>query len=544
MKLNRFFLWVTLALFFVVVAVSLNSPLIDNAAKYAQISREILENHEWINLTIAGDAYDQKPPLLFWIGAVFFHFFGISTLVWKMTFLLVSILGIYSTYKLGKLFDGESTGRLAALFWTVNLGYLFYHSDIHTDTLLADLVVFSIWQFAVFFKEKKSYQFFLGVTGTGLSMLAKGPVGLVVPACSVAIHLLLNRQWKDVFHLRWILAFFIISAIIAPALLGLFNQFGLEGIKFYFWTNNMGRITGSYYGHNTDPFFYLHSTLYVIAPFTIFAIFGLVYVIGRLIPGKGKSGEIGELYTLGGIIPYLLILSVAKTKNPHYLMAVGPLFMVIAARFAAALSDGGISKSVQKTVYGLNIFVLSLIWIIIGLFVFWLFPEKNVVYWLMISVFAGLLFWFTLHYHGLLKQIAMLTITILAFMFSLNISFYPKMQKYHSPLIAVKEYNQKAFPGERIHLYKPASRYWDILFYAKSPGKYYISKDELPQLICESKDWVFTDMEGRNEIINLLPHTKIIGEYDHQSLSKITLPFLNPGTRASKLKKRYLLHLP
>ena len=72
----------------------------------------------------------------------------------------------------------------------------------------------------------------------------------------------------------------------------------------------------------------------------------------------------------------------------------------------------------------------------------------------------------------------------------------------------------------------------------------YVTKDDLPQLIYESKDWVFTDKEGKNEIMNILPSTKIIGEYDHQSLSKITLPFLNPETRASKLTKRYLLHLP
>lgn len=375
-------------------------------------------------------------------------------------------------------------------------------------------------------------------------MLAKGPVGLAIPACGVIFHLLCNRKWKEVFHLRWILAALIISAMVTPALVGLFNQFGLEGIKFYFWTNNMGRITGSYYGHNTDPFFYLHSTLYILAPFSVFAFLGLVKMIRELFPRKGKSVETGELYTLGGIIPYLLILSVAKTKNPHYLMAVGPLFMVIAARFAVALSSGGISRSVQKTVYGLNIFVSSVIWIIIGLFVFWLFPEKSVLYWLMILIFAVLLFWFAWRYHGLSKQIAVLTITMLAFMFSLNFSFYPNMQKYHSPLYAVKEYNQKAPPGERIHLYKPASRYWDVLFYAKSPGKYYVTKDDLPQLIYESKDWVFTDKEGKNEIMNILPSTKIIGEYDHQSLSKITLPFLNPETRASKLTKRYLLHLP
>ena len=45
-------------------------PIVINAAKYAQIGREMLDNENWINLTIGGDAYDQKPPLLFWIAAL------------------------------------------------------------------------------------------------------------------------------------------------------------------------------------------------------------------------------------------------------------------------------------------------------------------------------------------------------------------------------------------------------------------------------------------------------------------------------------------
>jgi 4-amino-4-deoxy-L-arabinose transferase-like glycosyltransferase len=90
--------------------------------------------------------------LLFWIGAIFFELFGISTSVWKIAIYLVSILGIWSTYRLGKLLYGRETGILSAIFWACGLSYLYYHNDIHTDTLLADLVIFSIWQLAVFFR--------------------------------------------------------------------------------------------------------------------------------------------------------------------------------------------------------------------------------------------------------------------------------------------------------------------------------------------------------------------------------------------------------
>ena len=182
MTINRFFWWTTLVLLLLVFVFSLNLPMVVNAAKYAQVSREIVESGNWINLTIAGEAYDQKPPLLFWIGALFFSIFGVSTAVWKVSVILASLLGIYSVYQLGRLLYNELTGRFAALFWTVSVGYLYFHNDIHTDTLLADTVIFSIWQMAAYFKNKKSIHFNLGMAGIGLSMLAKGPVGLVIPA--------------------------------------------------------------------------------------------------------------------------------------------------------------------------------------------------------------------------------------------------------------------------------------------------------------------------------------------------------------------------
>jgi 4-amino-4-deoxy-L-arabinose transferase-like glycosyltransferase len=544
MDFKKSFWWLTAILLLVVVFSFLNLPMVVNAAKYAQVSREILSGGDWINLTIAGDAYEQKPPLLFWIGAIFFGIFGVSTLVWKIAVFLVSLIGIYSTYKLGKLLYGETAGRLAAFFWACSLSYLYFHNDIHTDTLLADFVIFSIWQLAAFFKDRRTLNFYLGIVGVGLAMLSKGPVGLAIPALAVGLHLLCHRKWKDIFNSRWLVAALIIAVMLIPALWGLFNQFGADGIRFYFWTNNMGRITGSYYGKNTDYFYYLHTTLYMLAPYTIFALFGLFFLCKKFFRTRGKISTEDEFYTIGGILPYLAVLTVSKTKNPHYMMAAVPLFMIIAAWFVVKLYSNGFSEGLKKIISGLNVLVISVFWIITGLFVFWFFPEKNWLYWLFIVLFGATGIYFFLTNSGLNRQISLLTLTILAFMFSLNFSFYPKVAKYHAPFEAVKIYNEKALPQEEIHLYKRGGRYWEILFYARKPGRYFETTDDLPALLNEQHDWIFADREGKDEILNKLPDTQVIKEFSHRSMSQMTPRFLMPGTRASKLEKRYLLKMP
>ena len=100
------------------------APLVINAAKYAQISREILDSGDWIRLTIVGDAYNQKPPFLFWLGALSFSLLGVSTFAFKLPVIIYSLLGIFATYKLAALLYGKQTGRFAALFWGTSLGYL------------------------------------------------------------------------------------------------------------------------------------------------------------------------------------------------------------------------------------------------------------------------------------------------------------------------------------------------------------------------------------------------------------------------------------
>ncbi len=541
---DKMFGWFVTVLVLVVVWVSLDLPMVVNAAKYAQVSREILKSGDWINLTIAGDAYDQKPPLLFWTGAVFFRIFGISTPVWKIAVFLVSLLGIYSTYELGKLLYGPVTGRLSAIFWACGLGYLYYHNDIHTDTLLADMVIFSIWQLALFFSGRKSVHFYLGIFGVGLAMLSKGPVGMAIPATAVGIHLLLHRKWKAIFHPRWIPAALMVGIMIIPAMVGLYNQFGIEGIKFYFWTNNMGRITGSYYVQNPDPFFFFHTSLYMLAPFTVFALGGLYIALKKAILAKGRYASGQEFYTLGGILPYMLVLTFSKTKNPHYMMAVIPLFMILAADFAVSLSGDFFSQRVKKVISCLNSVIVFLFWILIGLFVFWFFPENDLRYWLWIALFVGMVLYSILRYQGVSRQIALLSFSLLAFMFSLNYSFYPRAAKYHAPFQVARDYAAYATAEEQIHLYLKPSRYWEIFFYAKNPGKYFPEEKDLPALLRETNDWVFTDTKGKDQIMKSLPETKIVREYHHRSLSQLTPPFLNPATRASKLEKRYLLHLP
>lgn len=518
-------------------------PIVINAAKYAQVGREILDNNDWVHLTIGGDPYDQKPPLLFWIAALVFRLTGLSVINYKAFVLLISLAGVYGTFRLGALLYGRKTGLLAAFFWATGLGYVHFHNDIHTDTLLAVPVILSVWQYAAFYRDKKSYRFYLAAVFVGLGMLTKGPVAMVIIGSAVAAHLLFTRNFREILSYRWLLAAPVVLVLILPVLWGLYGQFGIEGIKFYFWTNNMGRVTGSYAGHNHDPFFYLHTTLYVFAPWAIFGLTGIVLQLREKFRRKSGTGDTGEFYTLGGIIVFLLISSVAKAKNPHYEVAIIPLMAVIAARWAYIIWENAGYERLKKIVGTVHIFTGILMIALAAAFLTFVFPENRIPVLGTVVLLAGASVYVLFRRTGLRKQIAYLFFSSSVLLFTLNSSVLPAMSTYQSSFEACRIFNEKASSGEKLHIYTPEGRYWEIFLYSGNYGKYIVTPDDYKRIAPPAGDWLYTGPQGLNELAQMKIKLDTVAVLQHKSMSSLGIKFLNPKTRASKLQPRYLLKI-
>lgn len=543
MKKENWFLLVILM--YLLVSISgLFIPLIINAAKYAQVGREILDNHDWINLTVGGDAYDQKPPLLFWIAALIFKVSGFSVSAYKATIVLISLIGIYGTVKFTELFYGIRTGLLAAAFLATSLGFVHFHNDIHTDTLLIVPVILSVWQYASYFKLQRNYQFYLGSIFAGLGMLTKGPVAIVVIGSAIGLHLLFTRNFKGIINYRWlIIALPVILLVTIPALWGLYDQFGMEGIRFFFWTNNAGRVTGSYAGHNTDPFFYIHTTLYMMAPWTIFTFIGLFMQIREKIQKKWKFRESDEFYTLGGLLFYLLISSIAKAKNPHYEMVVLPFLSIIAARWAILLFEKQNWAKTQKTLGYIHTSLALILTLLACMFLTFIFPENKIWIWLIFIIMTGSLIYVLTWKNTLNKQLTSLLISISIFMFTLNTNALPHIGKYQSSFEACRVFNKATQDGEKLHIFTEEARYWEIFLYSKNYGRLMITPEDFKRVSPPANDWIYTGPEGIKELAEMKVEVDTIRVMKHNSMSRLTLKFLNPKTRKAKLETRYLLKI-
>ena len=511
--------------------------LTGDASKYAAIARHIVDSGDLINLKIHGEAYEQKPPLLFWLSALGLKIGGIHNWSFKIFPVLYSVAGLWFTFKLGETLYNKRTGQLAVLMLGTSWIYFLFISDIHTDLILQANTTLAIWQLAAYLKTQKPKHFFWAFVGVGLGMLSKGPVGAAVPALALVTHLVLTKDFKQLFHPKWALGIVIALLICLPAFLGLYNQFGAEGLKFFFITNNIGRITGSYNGSNTDYFYYLHTLSYLLLPWTFLLIFSFGYEIQSYFKKSGKR----EYLTVGAIWGFLLIASIAKGKAPHYIFTLVPLIMIITAHWVNAKMEEPGQKKVQLLTR-FQVLIPVLIFVFILFIITYLFPAKNLLAWLIpiISIVFSMVLLIKeklLMYRLFLPSSIMMSTLIIG----MNAYVMPAIAGYQASIRASNIYNRNSSENDRMYNYLFA--YYEVFFYSRSGAtQLYSVKDFSPD--SKNMSWIFTNEIGKDTICNL--YQGLVDEIDtlpHYGMSTIRPRFINPKTREASLEPMYLVRI-
>ena len=503
---------------------------------YAAITRQMVESGDWFHLKINGEPYDQKPHLLFWLAGIGVQLFGNTNFAFKLFPVLYGWLGFYFTYRLGKTLFTRETGKLAALLSATSQVFFLYSFDIHTDIVLQSGVVLALWQLAAYLQYKKRLNFVLGFFGVGLAMLAKGPVGAVLPFFAVLIYLISMKNFKALFHPKWILGVLIVLMTISPTLLHLYQNFGWYGIEFYFITNNFGRISGEYAGSSNDPFFYLYNAIWIFLPWTTF-VFSAVYSEVKSWFSTVKRNS-RRLYLLGGVLVYVAIISIAKGKAPNYFLIAVPPLMVLTAKWLNVWRK--IYSGKRQLIFGMQWAFLSLLAVL--LFFVVVVYKSDSLFW-----FGILLFVSTAAVLGALRnfnrffyKIAFASVIFIAlFNFFINTEIVPSLAKYQGAQQALAVFEQYSRPGDK--LYNFALEEYELFFMADENVKDIKVPQNLYNLLDTNTTWVYTNKIKYNDISKMEKKIDTVYRINRRGLNELSLQFLNPKKRAESLSTNYLI---
>lgn len=529
-------------------------PLMDvDATQYASISLEMLQSGEFLQVKHHYGNYLDKPPFLFWTAALSYKLFGIHAWAYRLPSFLFSLLGIYSTYKLTQILYNQRTALHAALIIYTSQAFFLMHHDVRTDTILTATIIFSTWQFMAYLRSNTWLNLIGAFVGIGIGMLQKGPLGFVVPVAAVGTQLLITREWKHIFKWQWLFGLVIVGLLLLPMCIGLYRQFdsqpdafvngrtGVSGIRFFFWEQSFGRITGeNVWKDDSTALFFTHSFIWSFLPWSILAIPAFLWKWKELIRSRFYSKH-QEFLSLGAFFIPFVALSMSHYKLPHYVFVTYPF----AAIFTAAWLEKTYTQN-EKTwrIFSNTQVVLSALLIVLGILLnAWAFPFfQNM--WVLIPALLLLgivaLFYRMQATEDYLRCIAFVAMSGIYLNFLLNSNFYPQLLKYQAGTQIADYLKGKDPDPETCYTFKGAS-------FALDACSAIIWKDGSPEIfnsVLQNKGelWLYTDETGLAYMKEAYKDMEI-HRFKQYHPTELSLEFLNPLTRSTVIKERYLIHL-
>lgn len=544
--------WYWLA--FGLLAVAIRGLFLDvmdvDASQYASMAMEMMQDGSWLEVKHRHGDYLDKPPLLFWSSAASFMLFGLSNWAYKLPSFLAALAGVYAVYRFARLYYSHDTARNAAFILASSLGFILILNDVRTDTLLLAFTACTVWQLAAYHQGGRwRHLLGAGVFG-GLALLAKGPIGLVMPVFALGTHLLLRRDWRAIFRWQWLAPLAVAGILLLPMCWGLYQQFdmqpqkvvngrtGVSGLRFYFWEQSFGRITGeSEWKNDSSPFYFLHIYLWAFLPWSLLLIGALGRRLRELYAQKLRLPAGDEAYSIGGFVLTFIALSLSRYKLPHYIFITLPWAAVLTARFLALA---------PRRIWLWGLYLSAAILMLLGVFMLtFVFPGFHPVLWAILSAILG--YWI----YAIIRSpfpantnqwVQRGVLAMVAAALVLNFHFYPNLLPYQSTGKAMHYAKQRGIPADKLAHFRRHGHALD--FYA---GRILPQMDSPEQVLAtraaQGALWLYTTAAGKEELANAgVPFREEL-RLDHFQVALMKPDFLNPDTRHKVLQPVFLLEI-
>ncbi len=290
---------------------------------FAESAREMLVTGNWRTVQINFEVFHEKPPFFIWLQALSMNFWGVNEYGARFPNAVCGILTMLVVWRIGRnLYGGRFGTYWALLFACSLLPQVYFKSGIIDPffNLFTFLGIYYIYKISFFneFEDRKtksrrrSYYLFVSALFTGLAILTKGPVAMLILMITVSIVFVWNRGRIAVDVKQFSIWLIIILAIVSAWLSFAMRDLGLKFLDD-FYNYQIRLLTTQDAGHGGPFYYHLLVLFFGCFPASIFAIAGLK---------KDNSDGFAQdtfrkwMMVLLGVV--LVVFSIVQTKIIHY----------------------------------------------------------------------------------------------------------------------------------------------------------------------------------------------------------------------------------
>ncbi len=368
-------------------------------ALYTSCAREMFNRGDWVVPWFNGQMFPEKPPLMFWTMIAGFELFGVNELGARFFSAVMGVATALIAFHLGRLLFNVRVG-----FWTglITASTIVFTISARAATVDCALTFVTTAAMLLFVMAKRSGLgardsektrrqgdretrsqdedgtndmmspclpvplspcpsplFLLPAAGMyaciGLAVLAKGPVGMVLPLAVIGLYMLIEGGWRRAFRSAWemrpLTAIVVIAAVAAPwyVLVGLKTDG--QWLQQFFFEFNLRPFRQPILGHGDASslqhawavtvsilyyFYHVPAILFGFFPWSVFLGPTLIHTY-QCLRSKSTSrshaprGNAGCVLAVCWFGVWFVFWSVCKTKLPHYLLPAYPALAMLTA---------------------------------------------------------------------------------------------------------------------------------------------------------------------------------------------------------------------
>lgn len=323
---------------------------------------EMLDRGDYVVPIFNDELRGQKPVLLYWLMMSAYQVFGVNEFSARFWSALLAVGTVVTTFSIARRLFDDKIAWLSGIILASNLMFTVAARAATPDSLLIFLSTLTIALYIWGSNHREPHRFVLSFDALdwhrllamgismGLAMLAKGPIGFLMPMAIMGMHLLITRGERGGHRNALFSAastvhpihFFKTALAMHPFLLlaiGLlvaspwYYLVGLrtEGdfINQFFLREHLGRSTTAFENHSGGVWYYPLSILVGFFPWSLFWL-PVAIIIYRYQRTGGQATDAVTLM-LCWVGVQVGIFSIAQTKLPSYVTPCYPALSILTA---------------------------------------------------------------------------------------------------------------------------------------------------------------------------------------------------------------------
>ena len=282
---------------------------------FAEASREMLVTGNYAIPQIGFEPFWEKPPLFFWLQVICMKLFGVNEFASRLPNAVCGVLTLVLLYRFGRRQVNEQFGWIWVLIYAGSLLPQLYFKSGIIDPWFNLFIFLAIYQLADYSdtrNDRPVKRIVLAGLFTGLAVMTKGPVALLIVGLCYGVFAIINR-FRNFMKPMHIVLFLLVTALAGGIWFIALLANGQQHIITEFIVYQVRLFQTEDAGHG-GPFFY-HFIVLLVGCFPAAALSILSMRIGN------RTTEASRHFHQWMMILFwvtLLLFSIVKTKIVHY----------------------------------------------------------------------------------------------------------------------------------------------------------------------------------------------------------------------------------